>query len=219
VLVKADGKVDAADAVPALAKFFIGVDRTDARSFAYIFRDAAHRDGGMLPVKRVARRDGLSWLAIVGHKESDIRMVDLSRDADAVLGMHNAARVDEINGRNKVVGVLKKERPQLGKINREALIDGELWLLGFDIAEVGIDGGVDNDAVLQDQLGLAAIRAFKVTRAEVGIGGVDVDKGALILCQRVRIQLKIVRAADAFDPVQNAFLAKDAGDVGGYARP
>ncbi len=176
VLVNARGKVDAADAVPALAELLVGVDGAEARSLAQILRDAADRDRGVLAVERIAGRDGLAGLAVVDGKQPDIGVVHLSRHADAVFGMHDVARVDQIDGRDEVVGILKKEGPQFGKVNGEALIDGELRLIGFDIAEVGVDGRVENDAVFQDQLGFAAVGAFKMTRTEVGVGGVDVDE-------------------------------------------
>ena len=219
MLIESSRKVDAADAVPALTELFVGVDRAQARSLAQVFRDAAHGDGGVLAVERIAGGDGLAGLAIVGDKESEIGVIDLSRHADAVLGMHDVARVDEIDGRDKVVGVLEKEGPQLGKVDGEALIDGELRLLGFDVAEVGVDGGVDHDAVFEDELGFAAAGAFKVARTEEGVGGIDVDQVALVLGKSVGVQLEVVRAGDALDAVQNCLLAQDASDIGGNARP
>lgn len=219
MLVEPRGKVDASNTVPALAELRVGVDRAQARSLAQIFRDAADRDGGVFSVERIAGRDSLSRLAIVGNKKSDIRVADFSRCPDAKFRMHDVARVNEGDGRDEVVGVLQEERPQLGKINREALIDGELRLFGFDIAEVGVESAVEDNAVFQDQLDLAAGGAFKVARADKGVGGIDVDEGALVLRQRVGVQLEIVRAADAFNIVERALLAEDAGDVGGHAGP
>ena len=64
MLVHARRKVEAADAVPALAEFLVGVHRADARPFAHIFRDTSHRDGGMFSVQRIAGREAQKGLPV-----------------------------------------------------------------------------------------------------------------------------------------------------------
>ncbi len=76
--------------------------------------------------------------------------------------MHDVARINQKNRRGEVVGVLKKEGTKLGVIDRIALIDGELRLIGLDVAEVGVDGRIKDDAVFENRLELAACRALNV---------------------------------------------------------
>ncbi len=68
--------------------------------------------------------------------------------------MSNPAREDKIDGSCEVVAVLQKEGPLLGKEDFEPLIDCDLGLIRFDLAEVGIDSAVEHEAVVQDELGV-----------------------------------------------------------------
>ena len=133
--------------------------------------------------------------------------------------MHDVAGVNERDGGAEVAGILKKERAQLGEVHGEALIHGELRLIGLNIAEIGIDGAVQDDAVFDDELNLAAGGAFDVPRAEVRVRWVKVDELALVLTQRVGVQLEVVRAGHAFDAAQRGLLGQYAAYVGGHARP
>ena len=81
---------------------------------------------------------------------------DFSCQANAVFRVDDVARVDQEDRRAEVIRVLEKERPELGKVDRVTLVDGELGLIGFHIAEIGIDGSVEHDAVFDDELGFAA---------------------------------------------------------------
>ena len=59
--------------------------------------------------------------------------------------------------------------------------------------------------------------AMRVT--EEGIQRVEGLKRALVLAQRIGIDLHIVRAGHALDAVQRRLLAQHAGDIGCDARP
>ena len=76
--------------------------------------------------------------------------------------MGDGACVNQCDGSVEVACILKKERAQLGEVHREALIHGELRLIGLNIAEIGVNGAVQHDAVIDNQLGLAAGGAFDV---------------------------------------------------------
>ena len=75
--------------------------------------------------------------------------------------VHDVSRVDEVDGRGEVVGILQKERPEFGKIHRVALVHGELGLIGFHVTEIGIDGSIEHQAVFEDELAFAAAGAFQ----------------------------------------------------------
>ena len=52
----------------------------------------------------------------------------------------------------KVIRVLLEKRPRLRKENFEALVNRDLRLIGFDLAEVGIGSGVDGKLVFEHEL-------------------------------------------------------------------
>src|SRR6266849_4909818 len=68
----------------------------------------------------------------------------------------NAAREDEIDRRLEIIRVLLEKGPRLGKENLEALVDRNLRLVGFDLAEVGIGGRVDDELIFEHHLGVQA---------------------------------------------------------------
>ncbi len=65
-------------------------------------------------------------------------MPDLSGQPKAELRVDDVSRVDEVDWRAEVVGILEKERSELGEIDGVALVDGELRLIRFHVTEVGI---------------------------------------------------------------------------------
>ena len=70
VLGEASGKVNAADAIPAAAKFVVGIDSSQAGAFADVARQAVHSDRGALSVERIGRRDGLARQPVVDGKDA-----------------------------------------------------------------------------------------------------------------------------------------------------
>jgi len=105
--------------------------------------------------------------------------------------MRDVARVYEIDRRDEVIRILEKERPQLRKVNWVTLVHGELRLIRLGIAEIRIDGCIENNAVLQDDLGLSAGSSFEVTRAEVRVRRIDIDETALVLRQGIGFNWKL----------------------------
>jgi len=102
-----------------------------------ILGDAPHRDLGALSVKRIAGSYGLSRLAIVNGKQADVRLAYLSRRAHAVLRMDDVPRIDERDWSRKVLHSPERKAEVL-EVDRIALIDRELGLIGLHIAEVGL---------------------------------------------------------------------------------
>ena len=212
-------EIDATDAVPSLAKLLVGIDCADAEVLAKILGDAPHREQRALVVERVASRHCLPRLTVIDGQQPKVRVAYLAGHASAELRVRDAARINQIDWRNEVVRILQEEWPELRKVDRISLIDGELRLIGFDIAEVRIDGRIKDDAVFDDGLGLAARSAFNVPRTEIGVDRVRGLQRALILPQDVGIDLHIMRTDHALDALERSLLAERARDVGGNARP
>src|SRR6266851_8301547 len=59
------------------------------------------------------------------------------------------ARVNGLDRRVEKLAAFEKERAALGKENREALIRRDDRRVGFDLREIGIDGGVDRRIVVR----------------------------------------------------------------------
>ena len=130
-------------------------------------------------VERVAGLDGLAGLAVVDGEDANVGAAKLAGDARAKLGADDVAGVEQGERRGKVAGVLEEEGAKLGKVNGVTLVHGELWLVAFDVGEVGIDGGVEDDGVFEDGLDLAAGGGFGVAGGEEGVVGVEAFKGCV----------------------------------------
>ena len=133
--------------------------------------------------------------------------------------MDDIAGVEQVDGGGEVVGVFEEKGAELGKEDGIALVDGELGLVGFDLTEVGVDRGVEDDGVLEDGLGVAAGGAFELTGRKVGIVGVEREKSVLVLGESVGVELEVARAGNALDAAKGALLGERAGDGRGYPGP
>ena len=110
---------------------------------------------------------------VVDGEQADVGVIQLARDTDAELWVDDVAGVQQVDGRGEVVGVFEKEGPQLGEVHRVTLVHGELRLIGFHLAEVRVDGRVDDDGIVKDGLGFPAGGALEMTGAEVRVVGIQ----------------------------------------------
>src|SRR5208282_5927234 len=69
VLAEACGKVNTTDAIPAAAKFLVGIDSPQAGAFANVAGQTGHSNLGVLSVKRIGRRHGLARQPVVNGKD------------------------------------------------------------------------------------------------------------------------------------------------------
>ena len=107
--------------------------------------DAADIEASFVVVEGVAGRDGAARLTIVDGEEAEVGVASLAGDTKAPVGTDDAAGVEKRERSGEVVCVFEKEGAELGEVDRVALIDGELGLVAFDVAEIGIEGGVEDD--------------------------------------------------------------------------
>ena len=77
--------------------------------------------------------------------------------------MNDPTGEKQVDGGIEVIRVLEKERTLFREEDLKALVDGHLWLVGFDLAEIGFNGCVQNQAVLDDELRIES--AVKLCRA------------------------------------------------------
>jgi len=109
---------------------------------------------------RIIRVRHLAGRLIVGPQGAHRPGARLAREADAELGIDDPPGEHQVDRGAEVVGVFEEERPLFREIHLEAAVDGDLGAVRFHLAEVGIDGHVEHEAVLEDHLGVHAAVEF-----------------------------------------------------------
>src|SRR3954462_6417672 len=75
-----------------------------------------------------------------------------------------------IDRAGEVIAVLQEKRALLGEEDFETLIDGDLRLVRFDLAEVRIDGGIEDEAVMQNEFCVQSDLGLQPSVFKEGIG-------------------------------------------------
>src|SRR4051794_36515389 len=100
---------------------------------------------------RIGRRNGLARAPVVDAEDTQRPRAELSGKASAILRLNNIVGVVEADRGLEVAAVFNKERPYLREVGRKALV----WnsrVVDPNLAEIRIDGGVEDQAVVQDEL-------------------------------------------------------------------
>src|SRR5207247_2815324 len=95
-----------------------------------------------------------SRLPVVDRDGAEGPAAGLSREPHAAARVHDLSRVEQVDGCLEVARVLDEEGALLGEEHLEALIDGDLGIVGLHLAEIGIDGPVEGERVSSDYLGV-----------------------------------------------------------------
>src|SRR5512142_1015576 len=93
--------------------------------------------------------------------------------------MRYATSEHQVNWRCEVIAVFQEKGTFLGEEHFEALIYRDLRLVGLDLAEVRINGSIQHEAVVQDELGVEADIRFQpaaLKERAIGIALVDISK-------------------------------------------
>ncbi len=99
-------------------------------------------------------------------------MPHLARQPDAKLRIGNVSREKQVERRLEEVCIFQEKWTLLRKVDGETLVDGHLGLVGFHLAEIGIHGCVQHQAVFQDGLAVKAHLRVELPRNKLGIRGV-----------------------------------------------
>src|SRR5580693_2936840 len=126
------------------------------RFLAEVALDADDSVGGVLAVIRRGRGKRVAGIAVVHCEEADLPWAGATGEARADLRILNGAAEEEVVGRLKVRGVFQKEGTQLREKYFESLIDGDLRVLRFDLAEIGIHGDVERKGIVDNRLQIDA---------------------------------------------------------------
>src|SRR6266853_4736173 len=116
---------------------------------------------------RIAGRNGLSRTSVIDPEKAQRPWAELPGKASAILRLNNIVGVVEADRGLEVAAVFNKERPHLREVGRKALV-GDSRVVDAHLAEVRVDGGVEDQAVVQDELCIQAGITLKVLTLKVG---------------------------------------------------
>src|SRR4051812_29522361 len=105
---------------------------------ADIALQSEHPAVGMLPVDRRSEGRGVTPSAIVRHQRANRPGSGPSSHASSEQRVYDATRKEEVDGSLKVPGIFEEERTLFREVHLEALIDGDLRVVGLHLAEVWI---------------------------------------------------------------------------------
>src|SRR5215469_546306 len=181
VLIDLEIGIYAAHAVEAAAEFAIGVDGADGGLIEDVAADAGDGEDRAIARMRIGGRQSLAGGAVVAGQDADSPGARFARQPEAELGMSNAARKHEIDGGREEIAVFEKERPLFGKEDLEALVDCDLGLVGFYLAEIRVYGRIQHETAMQNELAIQTDIRFERATLEHGVvrvALVDVSEAA-----------------------------------------
>ena len=170
---KFQARVERNDAVAGVRKVAAGSERSDVGLFAEFARDADHaveRPG----VVHGSRRLALPRRAIVDQQRAQGPVSGFTGHARAELGIFNLAGKKQGRGSLEKAGIFDEERPLFREENGKALVDGDLRIVGFHLAEVGIQGDVKGKRVFRNEFRVqsgAVLESSLISRR--GSGGAE----------------------------------------------
>ena len=218
VVVQLEPSVDAQNRIVGVAELPIGIEHTDARLLGNVPEGAKDTDARSLPEQRVRWIADLPGRLVVHEHRSDAPVPQPSGKPGARFGIDDAAREHELGFRAEVVGVLYEKRPQLRKPHLEALVDGDLRLVGLNLAEVRVERDVQHHAVLKDEFRVQPDIVFRVVSER--------RAGARIRVQHIEVpgkeernNLNIAPGRDVPDADQGSGLIESTLDGNGVLGP
>src|ERR1700733_3560326 len=100
---------------------------------------------------RIAGGPRLSRASVIHAEKAQCPGTELAGEPGAVLRFDDVVGVVEADRGLEVAAVFEKERPYLGEVRRKALV-GNGRIVDADLTEIGVDGGIEDQAVVQDEL-------------------------------------------------------------------
>src|SRR5205823_9178152 len=101
-------------------------------------------------------------------------------------------------------------RTLLGEEDFAALADGDLRLVGFNLAEIGLDGSVQNQTVLDDEFRIQTTIELCRTRIESWKVRISQIKATERTKQAIGYELHVAAGGNIFHPPDLAVLRDDS---------
>ena len=173
-----EARIEGGDAVEAAGEFATGEEGSDVGLLAEFALDAGDGDEGVSVAIGIVWSEGVAGRAIVNGEQAEIPAAELAGEARAEFGVSNAAGEEEVFGRDEVTGIFEEKWAFFGELDFEALVDGDLGIVGFDLAEIGIQGNVERERRVDDGFGVeaGAGRVLRFKRGDAG-GGIIEEMG------------------------------------------
>src|SRR5580704_10489645 len=120
----------------------------------------------------IAGGNSLSWASVIHTQNTECPWAKLPGKAGAILRLNNIVGVVQADRGLEIAAVFNKERPHLSEVGRKALV-WDRGIVNAHLAEVGVDGGVEDQAVVQDELCIEAGIALEMFVLKIWIVGVN----------------------------------------------
>ena len=160
---------------------------------------------------RIVGGNSLSRASVIHAQDAHRPGAKLAGEPSAVLGLHDVVGVVQADGGLEVAAVFNEKRPYLREVGRKALIrDGRI--VDADLAEIGVDGGIEHQAVVQDELCIEPAIPLEMLVFEVRVGGVDGVYLPQVATQYIRFKLKVLAMLDIAETFGCHVLGQAAGD-------
>ena len=150
-LLQAGAIIKAAGAVEGALIFAVGINDADVRQGADIAIHASDIEMRARSVLRIPGRNILTGTAIVHAQNAERPWAELARKPRAILRQHDVVGVVQVDRSHEIAAVLDKERPDLRKVGRKALV----WrsrIVDAHLAEIWVDRDIQDEAVAQNKL-------------------------------------------------------------------
>src|SRR6266851_868947 len=146
VLGKFQPGIQRSHAIACVGEIAAGKKAANVRLIAELARDANHFVGRPRVVR--AAFESLPRPPVVDDQGAQRPFAELSRHARAELRVRDPARKKQIDRCRKESRIFNEERPLLREKNREALVDGDLRVVRFHLAEIRVQRGVERQRIL-----------------------------------------------------------------------
>src|SRR5260370_4667605 len=142
-------------------------------------------------------RNSAAGGAVINGKQDDSIRTQLARELQPGKWGRNAGREIKVHGSAKEARALLEERALFREENLEALVHGVLRLVTFKLAEIRVDGEIEHQAVVDDQLAVKTGSPAEMVAGDEGMVRVALIERTKRASDSVWIQLKIAPRRDA----------------------
>src|SRR5215469_7902152 len=199
--------------------FPVGVQNADARLAEKVAVDPRDGEVRANAGQRAGVGNGKTGTAIVGRDQADRIRAVFSGKANSGGGVADVAREEQVHRRAEKIFVLEEKLALLGKVDGVALVDRDQGIFRLHLAEVRVRRQVDDEMIVDDELGVHAGLALQGGMLKIGVRGIARVQGPKSAHEAVRNQLDIAVRRDAFQTVERCRLGEASFNLVGDVRP
>ena len=164
--------IESSCAIERVEIFAVGINDADIRERAQVAVHPAGVEIGAGVVFRISGRNRLSRASIIHAQDAHRPWTKFPCKAGAELRLNDIVGVVQADRRLEVAAVFDEERTHFGEVGRKALV-GDRRIIDADLAEIGVDRGIENQAVVQNELRVQPAVALQMLVLKIRIDGVD----------------------------------------------